>query len=111
VYTAASSPDDRTLATGDADGTIQQWDVTDPDRPLPFGQPVTASAIGASVFTVGFSPDGHTLATGGGDSSTSLWDLNLAYAIDRICATTSDVLTPQRWHTYVPQLPYQPPCG
>ena len=107
MYSVAFSPGGHTLASGDTDGTARLWDVTDPARPRPLGQPLTASA--AAVVSVAFSPDGHTLASGSLDGTIRLWNLNVQYAIDRICATAGG-LTPWQWHQYIPQLQYQPSC-
>jgi len=61
---------------------------------------------------VAFSPDGQTLATGNGDDTVSLLDLDVDYAIQRICASTSNTLTPAQWDQYVSQqLPYAQPCA
>ncbi|MGH3810881.1 MAG: WD40 repeat domain-containing protein [Pseudonocardiaceae bacterium] len=63
------------------------------------------------VYAVVFSPDGHTLATGSTDQTVRLWETNVDQAIQRICATTRDTLTPPRWEQHVsPALPYRPPC-
>ena len=69
----AFSPDGPTLASGDANGTIQLWDVADPAHPRALGQPLTGSTV--AVESVAFSPDGHTLASGDGNGTIRLWDI------------------------------------
>jgi energy-coupling factor transporter ATP-binding protein EcfA2 len=73
VNSVAFSPDGHTLATGSTDQTVILWDVTDPIRPAPIGQPLTGHT--GWVSSVAFSPDGHTLATGSGDQTVILWDV------------------------------------
>ncbi len=80
VLSAAFSPDGHTLASGDSDGTIQLWDVTEPAHPRPLGQ------IPPGNFTIeslAFSPDGHTLVSAGANNTVlynfssviQLWDV------------------------------------
>jgi WD40 repeat protein len=73
VYSLAFSPDGHTLATGDYDGAVQLWDITDPAYIRPLGQPLTGAGI--KVHSVAFSPDGHTLASGNLDGTVRLWDV------------------------------------
>ena len=103
----AFSPNGQMLASGTDDGTIGLWDVADPEHPQPLGKPLTGGT--EAVYSVAFSPDGHTLATGSIDGAIRLWNLNVNDAAEWIC-TTAGNLTPQQWHTYIPQLSYQPLC-
>jgi WD40 repeat protein len=109
VYAVAFSPDGHTLASGSADQTVRLWDVTDSAHPMPLGQPLTGHTDW--VNAVAFSPDGQTLATGGDDRTIRLWRMNVDQAIQRICAITTNTLTPATWEQYVSKdLPYHPPC-
>ncbi|MGH3719067.1 MAG: WD40 repeat domain-containing protein [Pseudonocardiaceae bacterium] len=109
VSSVVFSPDGHTLASASYDRTVRLWNVTDPARPTPLGQPLTGHTN--YVDAVAFSPDGHTLASGSGDQTVWLWGMNVDQAIQRICATTTNTLTPAKWKQYVSKdLPYRPPC-
>ena len=63
----AFSPDGRTLATGNDDGTVRLWDVET-------GKNIkTLTADPYWVWSIAFSPNGRTLATGG--TTLRLWDV------------------------------------
>ncbi len=105
----AFSPDGRTLASGSTDQAVRLWNVIDLAHPAAIGRPLTGHTY--HVNTVAFSPDGRTLASGSGDQTVRLWGMKVDQAIQRICATTTNTLTPEKWKQYVsPDLPYRPPC-
>ncbi|MDX6613966.1 MAG: hypothetical protein QOD75_3152 [Blastocatellia bacterium] len=68
-WSVAFSPDGKTLASGNTDGTIQLWEVAS-GRELR-----TLNAHSGGVTSVAFSPDGKTLASGGRDNAVRLWDV------------------------------------
>ncbi|WP_343238538.1 WD40 repeat domain-containing protein [Streptomyces sp. SID13031] len=71
VFSAAFSPDGKTLASGAYDKWLRVWDVAG-------RQPVSSLLTGpqtGAVLSVAFSPDGETLASGGWDRTVRLWDV------------------------------------
>ncbi len=65
----AFSPDGKTFASGDWDGTVALWAAADGKRIA------TLNAHADTVLCVAFSPNGRTLAAGDVDASVRLWDL------------------------------------
>ena len=70
VYHVAFSPDGKTLASTDADGTLILWDVA---TRKPLGEPLAGH--NDEVFSIAFSPDGKILALANGDGYVTLWDV------------------------------------
>ena len=70
VFSVAFSPDGKTLAAGDLDGTVRLWDVATRRQ---LGSPLTSPT--GTVQSVAFSPDGKTLASGSADGTVRLWDV------------------------------------
>jgi WD40 repeat protein len=102
-------PDGKVLASAGADKTMRLWNVENPATAAPIGLPFNADNEATSFVL--FSPDGHLLTSMGSDRPARFWDLDIEHAVQRICATTRDVLTPDLWHQYIPQFSYDPPCG
>jgi WD40 repeat protein/DNA-binding SARP family transcriptional activator len=61
------SPDGKTIAVGEQDGTLRLWDLS---RDVPLTPPVRAHT---GSFGSTFSPNGHTLVTYGEDGLIRLW--------------------------------------
>ncbi|WP_353051207.1 hypothetical protein [Streptomyces sp. Caat 7-52] len=109
VYSLAFSPDGRTLVSGSFDHTIRLWDVQDPAQARPHGGPVTGFLD--YVNSVVFSRDGHHLFIGDGEHTVRVLPMTNQTAVDYICESTGNLLTPELWHKYIPHLPYNPPCA
>ncbi|MET7900337.1 AAA family ATPase [Streptomyces sp. NPDC005355] len=109
VVSLTFSQDGRTLASGGNDDTVRLWNVTLPSRAAPIGQSMSPNAKTGNFLS--FSPHSHMLGVSSGADTVRLWNLDVDEAIHRICSMTRGVLTPEKWHEYLPRLPYTPPCG
>ncbi|MFI8234480.1 AAA family ATPase [Streptomyces sp. NPDC085900] len=109
VVSLTYSRDGRTLASGGNDSTVRLWNVGDPSDADPIGQSMSPNAKTGNFLA--FSPSTHMLGVSSGSDTIRLWNLDVDVAIRRICSTTRGVLTPRKWHEYLPRLSYDPPCG
>ncbi|WP_405818326.1 hypothetical protein OG241_25835 [Streptomyces sp. NBC_01390] len=108
VEALSFSPDGGVLASGGNDNTVRLWEVGDPARAKPIGQSMSPNAKTGNFLA--FSPHGDFVGVSSGADTVRLWNLDVDTAVEHICATTRGVLTAERWHEYLPQLPYEPPC-
>ncbi|MEV5436669.1 AAA family ATPase [Streptomyces sp. NPDC052682] len=108
VASLTFSRDGRTLASGGNDNTIRLWNVATPSEASPIGQSLSPNARTGNFLS--FRPHSQMLGVSSGAGTVRLWDLDVDAAIARICAATRGVLTPERWHEYLPRLSYDPPC-
>ncbi|WP_330183280.1 hypothetical protein OHB26_06275 [Nocardia sp. NBC_01503] len=102
------SSDGRTMATSSADGSVQLWEFADRAHPRRIGAPLIEP--GSIPWTLAFPPNDHHLIGVGEGGAIRLWDLTEQTAVDRVCAITGKLWTPELWQRYLPQLPYRPPC-
>ncbi|MEU8027604.1 WD40 repeat domain-containing protein [Streptomyces sp. NPDC049099] len=103
------SPDGHVLASGGNDNTDRLWNVGHPASATPIGQSMGPNARSGTFLS--FSPRSNVLGVSSGTGTVRLWSLDADAAIEHICAVTRGVLTPQKWHEYLPRLSYDPPCG
>jgi WD40 repeat protein len=101
------SPNGATLATASETETGHLWDVA---SHLQVGTPLIPRPA-ETIGSVAFSPDGHTLVTSTDGVAARLWDVPSTAQVDSVlCTRVGRSLTPDEWHRYIPDLPYQQVC-
>ncbi|MBD2449757.1 AAA family ATPase [Nostoc sp. FACHB-152] len=86
VLAAAFSPDGELLATGDDQGDVNLWRVTDGQLHL------TLKGNALAIKSLCFSSDGQTLISHSTDQTIQFWDINTGQTVRTIQRYTSQVL-------------------
>jgi WD40 repeat protein len=105
VTSLAFSPDSSLLAVGGNYGTIQIWDTAS-NRTVGSALP----SPGDQVLALAFSKDGSTLRIASPHVFPREQDLNWAHLVKQACARARGGLSPARWETYLPDVPYRKTC-
>jgi WD40 repeat protein len=100
------------MATASEDKTVQVWDLTQRDRPVPLGPALEGHE--KAVNSVAIGPNG-IMATASEDQTVVLWDLSGLEAIRNdpaadACLRTGRGLNHDEWNSQIPALPYQKTC-
>ena len=101
----AFSPNSRTLATGNADGTVSLWDVKSRQAfgtPLPGGPHSTAVPL--------FTRDGTHLIAAHDNGHAHRWDIRPQSLARQACKIAGRSLTRAEWQEFLPGRPYRPAC-
>ncbi|KAF5409194.1 MAG: WD domain, G-beta repeat [Candidatus Udaeobacter sp.] len=85
VYGLALSPNERTLASASADGTILVWDVTAMQK-KPLRLNAEQDRADAGVYGIDFSPDGKSIVSASLNGAITLWDVASRRRIDSVPA-------------------------
>jgi WD40 repeat protein len=101
----AWSPDSRTLATGNADGSVRLFDVAS-------GQALGAPLPGMPEATPVplFAPGGTHLIAALDNGRAFRWDLRPASLNSHACKVAGRQLTRAEWRQFLPGRPYDPAC-
>ena len=92
VRAIAWSPDQRTFATADFNGTVLLWDL---QERRPVGEPLTGHED--EVWSLAFSPDGTRLASASDDGTVRLWNVDDQAPVGVLRSDDTGVVSSVAW--------------
>jgi WD40 repeat protein len=99
------SPNGRTLATGNSDGTVGLWDI---ESGQALGTPLPG--VPQSMAVPFFTPDGTYLIAAQANGRAYRWDLRPQSLVRHACEVAGRRLTRAEWEEFLPGRAYQPAC-
>jgi len=78
IYRVAFSPDGKTIASANENGSIDVWDRFEESV-----EPLTLQGHSGAVSSVNFSPDGKTIASAGEDQTIIFWSASSEEAVSK----------------------------
>ncbi|WP_448222085.1 nSTAND1 domain-containing NTPase [Gordonia iterans] len=105
LYSATFSPDGKRVVAGGANSEIWVWTIDDDGA----REDVVLRSYPGTVFDVRFVSDDQILAAGQAGTVVA-WQLDPKDLVDEVCARPGDHISRAEWDTYLPGVPYDPPC-
>ncbi|WP_440712851.1 nSTAND1 domain-containing NTPase [Gordonia sp. FQ] len=105
LYSAAFSPDGKRIVAGGGNSEIWVWSLTGHGA----REDVVLHSYPGTVFDVRFLTGGEIVAAGQGGLIMS-WQIDSGDLVGAACARPGDRISRAEWDTYLPGVPYQPPC-
>ncbi|MFT3660911.1 MAG: hypothetical protein QM809_05805 [Gordonia sp. (in: high G+C Gram-positive bacteria)] len=105
LYSATFSRDGSRVLAGGANSEIWVWRIDGDD----VREEAVLRSYPDTVYDVRFVGDDRILAAGAGGTVES-WRLEAKGLVAEVCGPRGDQISRAEWATYVPGIPYDPPC-
>lgn len=96
ITSVALDPKNKWLASGRYDGSIQLWDLKDPNH-----KPIVLNGHREKINAIAFSPDGKYLVSASSDNTVRLWTINTKDLADQLKTKLYRGLTDEEQEKYL----------